>query len=64
MLSSSVNIEAFSSFNESEDLADHLFVNLVDVSKQKDLLVVVKKSLLISHGTANVEGGFLSTRAH
>ena len=58
MLSSVRNRELFSSFDEYKDRLDELFVKVIDGCRQKELLFVVKKSLLLSHGTAKVESGF------
>ena len=52
------NRNAFTSFNKENDRLDTFYFSTVNISKYKELSMILKTILTLSHGNASVELGF------
>ena len=52
------NRDAFASFNEENDRFDMFYFSTFNMGKYKELSIILKTILALSHGNASVERGF------
>ena len=52
------NRDAFTSFNKENDRVDMFYFSTFNIGKCKELSMILKTILALSHGNASVEHGF------